>query len=263
MTDLAPNTPPATVTVPSGANAMVFPTTNSLTGAPLSAREQHDLRMSNPTWASECQTPGTPAFDERRRLHGLQAAEEAGVSVGDYARSLADELRGYGQSEAQIAATLAQFGLDTRSVAAAPGANAQAVALPQTPPHEYRFNYTEDLTDPEQKQIDATLRGWLSSAGFSADAGSHLAERVDKLVVSREWDEASIEQHVERGRGQLREAWGAQFESNVQLLGRLIDDVEKVQPGINEFLHDMPHLLTDPIVAQHLLQIAQRRYLGA
>lgn len=256
MTD---TTNPGTVTVLSADSAMTFPTADA-TGAPIPPKAQLDMRMQNPTWVRDAMVPGSQSYAELQRLNVQIAAQASGGSLD--AKALAAELRAYGVPEAEIASDLARLGLATdggKPVEVAPAPTPE----PGADPHRFRFPYDDgEPLDADAQALDQAARSWMSAAGFDEDTGSHLAEHVDKLArTASEWTEEDYTAHIERGRAALRKAWGAEFDANVELMDRLLDEVEATRPGLAKFLADTPWLLADPIVAGTILNQAQNRYL--
>lgn len=220
MTEQTTTVPPP-VTIAAGTEAMTFPTA-APDGRAFTAKESFQLRLQNPQWVKDASTPGTPAFADREALV-LRMAEQ-----------------------------------DPMSGNAAAPAEPSAEAL--TPPERFVFQYgSAPPSTPEQQALDGALRGWLSHAGFDANGGTQLAERVAGLA-SQEWTAESIQAHAEKGREALRRAWGDRFEANVAALDRLLEDTDKAAPGLFDFLESAPFLLTDPMVAGTLLDRALRRY---
>ena len=129
-----------------------------------------------------------------------------------------------------------------------------------TPPEAFRFPYADSPpVTPEDKQLDSDMRSWLSASGLDRDAGSRLAESVGKLA-SREWTDDALDAHIESGRAALKSVWRENYKKNVELLDRLLGDIEETAPGLNEFSDARPFVLTDPMTAQRLLELAWRRY---
>lgn len=246
--------PAPTVTIPAGTVAMEFATTNPTTGQPLTAHEQFQQRLQNKTWVADASQPGTPANAEFTRLQRQMAVAASGDLGGSTvnAEALAAELRGYGLSPTRVAEEMRRLGVDPGEI---PGAG-------RTAPESFRFPYPAPLTKPEELAADQSARNWLSHAGFDADTGSNFAEAINKLA-SRNWDEATLKQHIDKGRAALRSVWGAEFEGNVALLDRFIGDVEAKSPGLKDFLDDKPYVLAEPVLAHQLLGMARRRFGGA
>ena len=240
MTDQT-NATPSPVTIEAGTQAMTFATHDVHSGQPLTAKEQHQARLANPQWVKDASVPGTPAYADRERLVMAMFADELRAS-GATPEEIAAELRAHGADPAQVPAKL------------------QAAAAPAEVPPYYIPGGSDPLT-PEAAEFDTNARGWLASAGFDAGGGNHLIERIMQLGrTATDWTDAQLEQHVEKGRAALRQVWGAHFDENVGLLDQLLEDVEKSQPGVIDFLDAYPWLINDPLVAQSLLSRAMSRY---
>lgn len=233
--------PPATVTIEAGTQAMTFSTHDVHSGQPLTAAQQHQARLANPQWVKDAGIPGTPAYADRERLVMAMFADDLRAS-GATPEEIAAELRAHGADPAQVPTTL------------------QAAAPPAEVPQYYIPGSGEQMT-PEAAEFVDNARGWLASAGFDAGGGNHLIQRIDELArVAAGWTDEQFEQHVEKGRASLRQVWSERFDENVDLIDQLLDDVEKSQPGVIEFLNRVPWLVNDPIVAQSLLSRAMSRY---
>ena len=211
---------------------MTFATVNPETGRSYTAKEQFELRLRSPTWVKDASVQGTPAFADRERLVYAMAADEARRRGEDFAdphdKPAPDEPE------------------------------------PLEAPEAFRLPYGEDGAPktPEEHQLDTAIRGWLSVGGFTRDSGTHLAEVVNNLLLSRDWNDEEVAQHQETSSAALRQVWGADFAKNVDLIGDLVEEVEAKQPGLIAFLEFAPFILREPLVAQHLLNVAQRRAAG-
>ena len=224
MTDpntTAPDTAPATVTIPAGSQSMEFATADPMTGKAYTAKEQFQQRLQNKQWVADATAAGTPAAAELARLNLAMAQEEA-ARMGEAFEA---------PDEATLVADL-------------------------TPPEAFRFPYADSPpVTPEDKQLDSDMRSWLSASGLDRDAGSRLAESVGKLA-SREWTDDALDAHIELGRAALKSVWRENYKQNVELLDRLLGDIEETAPGLNEFLDARPLALTDSMTAQRLLELA-------
>jgi len=217
----APAAPTSVTIAPN--SEMTFPTA-SPEGKAYTAKEQFQQRLKSPTWCKDALTAGTPAAADKYRLELAMAQEQARMMGEDF--TLPD---------------------------ATPDADV-------TPPEAFQFPYGDSPpATPQDNQLDSDMRGWLSASGLDRDAGSRLAESVGKLAAKK-WTDDALDAHIESGRAALKSVWRENYKANVELLDRLLGDIEKTAPGLNEFLDARPFVLTDPMVAQTLLNLAWRRY---
>jgi len=255
-----PNPIPAAATNP--VDQLPIPTTDPVTGVAYTPHQQFDMLKNSPEWVNKVLGGDPIAVAQKNRLDALMAgvpvaqppsgqapAPRAAAPDAAQVQTEVYELRSRGLTQQQAADHLRALGVDPSNI----------VGAGLTRPEDFRFPYTEPLP-AEAQEIDTATRGWLSSAGFDAATGSHLAEMVDKLATSREWTEEAVDAHIEHGLATLRKVWGASFERNVQLIDRLVGDVEKARAGLNDFLATFPYVLTEPLVAQTLLNAAHARY---
>jgi len=115
------------------------------------------------------------------------------------------------------------------------------VASPVAKPHEYviRWNAPGDMTpmSPEAKAFDTSARGWMSSAGLPVNLGNSLVNQITKVLqTTRGLSESQIEQRGYDELDKLKQVHGDKLDERLRQAGLMVEDLEKKQPGLKNFL---------------------------
>jgi hypothetical protein len=115
-------------------------------------------------------------------------------------------------------------------------------ACPVARPEEYRITYADVGQDPpvmtpEQKAFDSSARTWLSGAGFPRDVGNSLVSAIAKVTQhTRSMTPEQLESYGYAEFEKLQKVHGDKLEERLQQAGRMVEDLEKQQPGLKYLL---------------------------
>ena len=161
-----------------------------------------------------------------------------------------------------LGATPEQRGPDTRSA----DVKLLDQHFPVAKPEEFLIRYGEPgqiapPMTPELKQFDTSARSWLNQAEFPATIGNSLISMVAK--VAQQTQHLSADQLESYGLLQyalLERVYGAELEDKLNAAGRMVEVLEKTQPGLKNLLRSKG-LGDNAEIASLLMQQAERYWL--
>jgi hypothetical protein len=145
-----------------------------------------------------------------------------------------------------------------------PEVKALDAALPAANPEAYRITYSGEpgqdppAMTPELKQFDASARTWLSTAGFPRDVGNSLVTTIAKVTQqTQRMTEGELETYAFAEFAKLERAHDPALEERLRAAGRLVEDLERKQPGLKQLLKSKG-IGDSAMVASLLIQQAER-----
>ncbi len=136
----------------------------------------------------------------------------------------------------------------------------EALFGPPSDPLDYEIRHSQPLDDTG-RGLDGQLRNWLQEAGFPRNDGSIVAQSlVDDAARLADASPSEIDAYSDRSRRQLERLWGAQYEANWALVRRLVEDIERVRPGLRTWFETVPAIGSNYQLLAKAAEIAKRRY---
>ncbi|MGO9268246.1 MAG: hypothetical protein ACLQBA_25730 [Candidatus Binataceae bacterium] len=126
-------------------------------------------------------------------------------------------------------------------------------------PAAYEIRAGHELSDQEKAE-EASVRGWMHSAGLpkaDGDELSGIALRLGPELMAM--DDGQREAYARKTEGKLKQAWGDDFPRRLNEARRLIVDINRVKPGLVQYLESTG--LGDSFEVIHMAaRIARQRY---
>jgi hypothetical protein len=111
---------------------------------------------------------------------------------------------------------------------------------------------------PELKQFDQSARTWMSTAGLPRDVGNSLVSAIAKVAQQTQRMTADqLETYGYAEFAKLKKAHGAALEERLQAAGRMVEALDKKQPGLKTLLRSKG-LGDNALIASMLIQQAER-----
>jgi len=134
--------------------------------------------------------------------------------------------------------------------------------FPAAKPEDYLIRYGgpgEDVPmTPEMKQFDTTARAWLTGAEFPANVGNSVITTISRVAQqTKAMTPDELITYGEAEYAKLRQANGDTFEDKLNAAGRMVEDLEKKTPGLNNLLKSKG-LWDNALIASMLIQQAER-----
>ena len=127
-------------------------------------------------------------------------------------------------------------------------------AFPVARPEDYTIAYGgpgENVTmTPELRQADTLARNWMSEMGFTREAGSTIANIVNKLA-QRQMSAEQVDAYRDAENLKLRSLYGDTWDQRLGPARDMIIAVDKKFPGLRNFL--LAHGVGDSAVLVNML----------
>jgi hypothetical protein len=112
---------------------------------------------------------------------------------------------------------------------------------PAAKPADYRIVYDHiapgQPVPDEVKAFDTAARTWLAESGLPRELGNSLVNIVDRVSkATAHMDPAALERYGFAQLAILEKTYGADLEKKLQQAGRMVQELEKKQPGLNALL---------------------------
>ena len=89
----------------------------------------------------------------------------------------------------------------------------------------------------ELQQFDSSARTWLSEAQFDRTLGNSLVTAIERTVQqTKHLTENELEDYGYREYEKLQRAYGDGLEDKLRAAGRMVEVLEKKQPGLKNLL---------------------------
>jgi hypothetical protein len=114
--------------------------------------------------------------------------------------------------------------------------------FPPAKPEDYRIQYyTPGQAPPvipkEVKEFDQHARSWLSGAGFPRDVGNSLVNAIARTAqLTKDMTPDQLQRYAFAEFAKLERAHGAALEERLQAAGRMVEALERKQPGLKQLL---------------------------
>ncbi len=106
---------------------------------------------------------------------------------------------------------------------------------------EYTIRYgkpnAEVKQTPELQQFNQSARTWLSGAEFDRTTGNSLVNLIDRTVQkTHTMTPDQLDYYAAEQYQLLERAYGSKLEEKLQAAGRMVQELERKHPGINQLL---------------------------
>lgn len=109
----------------------------------------------------------------------------------------------------------------------------------------------------ELKQFDTTARTWLSEAGFERNLGNALVNEIDRVTQrTHKMSAQELEGYGWAEYGKLEQVHGDKLEEKLKSAGRMIEELDKKQPGLKNLLRSKG-IGDNALIANLLIQQSQ------
>jgi hypothetical protein len=133
--------------------------------------------------------------------------------------------------------------------------------FPSAKPDEYLISY--GLGDgvpmsPEMNAFDQSARAWLSGAEFPANLGNSLITQISRVAQqTKAMSPDQLEQYGFAEFAKLERAYGNTLDERLRAAGRMVEDLERKQPGLKNLLKSKG-LGDNAMIASLLIQQSER-----
>lgn len=133
--------------------------------------------------------------------------------------------------------------------------------FPIAKPEDYSIRYgvpgQEQPMTTELKQFDTTARTWLSEAGFERNLGNALVNEIDRVTQrTPKMSAQELEGYGWAEYGKLEQVHGDKLEEKLKSAGRMIEELDKKQPGLKNLLRSKG-IGDNALIANLLIQQSQ------